>query len=551
MIQGRAGGSSRQERYVTELAKVRNRFRVLTERTSEGFIVLNSEGQVLFANRSARSAFSIGNGGDERLPFDMKVGHIQFGHITKGVKTIAIKLICERVVWDGQSCRLIRFRATDANQQPEMTDKNTGGSGRIVARDFLDNFAENFDKDDRFEVVAVNIPAFHHLPAVVAEVEFEAMSQFVLERLNGLVHKGCAFQSLSDDCWVGVSRDLDGNEGFFTRRVHDILNVDLPNWISARKLLTYVGGAAGSPSSQPVSALWDQAESAMILARHQGCADPLLYDEEMRDWLNATETMVKSLRAAVAEERMHVHYQPIIDLETGEAIGAEALVRLPHESLGVLRASEFIPLATEMGLTPEIDRFVATKAAETIASIRRNFGKEFPIMVNVSADTLSQESYAEHLLNLVNEYKIQGLFGIELSEQISVGEIEETIGRLQELKREGIQFAFDDFAMNESSLVLFRLLTPDYVKVDQSFVQRCTSSDLDVALIRSIISLADQLEVTAVAEGISAPDQMQLLRELGCKGGQGELIAMPFSEEYLNEFIHKPFEPQFALTETP
>lgn len=533
-----------------ELNKLRNRMRVLTERPSEGLVILGPEGEILFANRSAKVSFSLSNSPEDRLPFNMKIGQVQFGHITKGKKTIAIKLVCERVVWDSQPCRLVRFRAMDASHPPYLVSQRENHSSRHTAREFVTAFADNLEESDHLEVAVVYIPTLYQWPAMIAQVEYEAMTRFVVERLNSLVGKNGAFQTLSDECWVGVNSDNYNPPGTFVRTIHEVLHEDLPEWLSARNLVAYVGGAIKTPKTKSAAALWEQAESAMILSRHQGCAEPQFYDEEMQAWLNATEKVIASLRSAMTYQKLQVHYQPIIDLRNGEVVAAEALIRWPHETLGMLRAAEFLPAAAEAGFMTDIDHFVAKKSALAAASIRRDMGKDIPILVNASAESLASCEYCDLLTSLSNQYELDGLLGVEISEQISVSEMEITVERLEKMRNAGIVFAFDDFAMNESSLVLFRLLIPEFVKADCSFVNRCTNSELDRALVESIVALSRRLDVTVVAEGVETPEQMQLLKEIGCARAQGALIAMPFSEDHLREFIQKPFEPDYAVTET-
>lgn len=542
--------NSDSKRSSAELTKLRNRFRVLVERPSEGLVILGHDGEILFANRSAKVSFSLTNDPSDRLPFNMKIGQVQFGHITKGKKTIAIKLVCERVVWDSEPCRLVRFRAMDAAHPPYLASHRENHSSRHTAREFVTAFADNYEESDHLEVAVVYIPTLYQWPAMIAQVEYEAMTRFVVERLNGLVSKNGAFQTLSDECWVGVCSDNHNSPGTFVRTIHEVLHEDLPEWLSARNLVAYVGGAIRAPKTKSAAALWEQAESAMILSRHQGCAEPQFYDEEMQEWLNATEKVIASLRAAITYEKLQVHYQPIIDVYSGEVVAAEALIRWPHETLGMLRAAEFLPAAAEAGFMTDIDHFVAKKSALLTASIRRDTGKQIPIMMNASAESLASCEYCDLLTSLVDQYDLRGLLGVEISEQISVSAIETTVERLEKMRSAGISFAFDDFAMKESSLVLFRLLIPEFVKADYSFVNRCTNSDLDRALVESIVALAQRLGVTVVAEGVETGEQLKLLQEIGCARAQGELIAMPFSEDHLREFIQKPFEHDYVLTES-
>ncbi len=242
---------------------------------------------------------------------------------------------------------------------------------------------------------------------------------------------------------------------------------------------------------------------------------------------------VSRLVEAIEADELTVHYQPEIDLESGLALGAEALVRWDHPDRGVVVAGDFVELAEASGLIQEIGRSVMRRACADFGNWARRFGGTvLTLRVNLSAEQLGDEE----LVDVVG----QALADADLDSSGLCVEVTETalmsdpsaLDVLDELRRTGVEVAVDDFGTGFSSLSQLKRLPVDVLKIDRSFVAGLGLSSEDTAITRAIVELARAVGLGVVAEGIEHPRQVDELLRLGCRRGQGWLYsrAQPWDE---------------------
>jgi EAL domain-containing protein (putative c-di-GMP-specific phosphodiesterase class I) len=242
---------------------------------------------------------------------------------------------------------------------------------------------------------------------------------------------------------------------------------------------------------------------------------------------------VSRLIEAIETDELTVHYQPEIDLESGLALGAEALVRWIHPDRGVVVAGDFVELAEASGLIQEIGRSVMRRACADFGNWARRFGGTvLTLRVNLSAEQLGDEG----LVDVVG----QALADADLESSGLCVEVTETalmsdpsaLDVLDELRRTGVEVAVDDFGTGFSSLSQLKRLPVDVLKIDRSFVAGLGLSSEDTAITRAVVELARAVGLGVVAEGIEHPRQVDELLRLGCRRGQGWLYsrALPWAE---------------------
>jgi EAL domain-containing protein (putative c-di-GMP-specific phosphodiesterase class I) len=237
------------------------------------------------------------------------------------------------------------------------------------------------------------------------------------------------------------------------------------------------------------------------------------------------------LERALIERQLHLKYQPIVSLETGEVTGAEALVRWDHPTRGPIRPDEFIPLAEETGLIVPLGRFVLDEACRQLVAWRP-FLPRLRMNVNVSPRQLQDPHILDDVVRIFADHGIDARqVTLEVTESVMV-ERDSALDTLRELRALGVQIAVDDFGTGYSSLSCLRDLPIDVLKIAKPFVDRLGRSDDDRALVTSVVGVAHSLRLGTVAEGIERPDQADALRRAGCRGGQGFLFsrALPPAE---------------------
>jgi EAL domain-containing protein (putative c-di-GMP-specific phosphodiesterase class I) len=259
--------------------------------------------------------------------------------------------------------------------------------------------------------------------------------------------------------------------------------------------------------------------------------------------------MVNALRRAVDRDELVVHYQPIVDLDTGAVRGAEALLRWHRPGRGLVSPLEFIPLAEETGMIVLIGEWVLNEACAEAKLWSRLGLADVPVTVNVSARQLLDPGFEAIVAGaLANNSLHPHKLILEVTESSVIQNADVTIAKLDRISETGVRIALDDFGEGYSSLGHLRELPIDILKIARPFVRELTDDEHDPALVRGIVELARSLGLRLVAEGIELPEQHAMLRAFGCALGQGFLFARPLEAEQLRELLGERREARVADT---
>jgi EAL domain-containing protein (putative c-di-GMP-specific phosphodiesterase class I) len=249
------------------------------------------------------------------------------------------------------------------------------------------------------------------------------------------------------------------------------------------------------------------------------------------------------LRRALDESQFVLYYQPEVDLSTRRIVGLEALIRWEHPERGLLPPMDFIPLAEECGLILPIGDWGLSEACSQI----KRWTSEDPrngslrICVNLSARQFSRDGLADHVRALMLQSGVSShQLGLEMTESSLTPNMRTAQEVLTSLRRLGVSLLMDDFGTGYSSLNNLHSFPFDVLKIDRSFVGRMTGGDQALQIVRTIIELARVLCMDVVAEGIETQEQYRLLRQLGCRFGQGYLFARPMSAQSIGELLRLP-----------
>ncbi len=270
-----------------------------------------------------------------------------------------------------------------------------------------------------------------------------------------------------------------------------------------------------------------QSDIAVDHAREAGRDTIRFFSPALQEAVNERNAIETDLRAAIEGDQFLLYYQP--QMQGGELIGAEALVRWMHPTRGLLLPGEFIPLAEETGLIVPLGvRVLEAACRQTAAWTELQEFVDIGISVNISARQFRQPDFVGSVLETLkrtgaNPRNIE----IELTESALVSDVEEVVERMSELKRHGIRFSVDDFGIGYSSLSYLQRLPLDKLKIDISFVQRLLTDTNSSAIAQAIISLARALNLDVIAEGVESEEQRDYLSQLGCDSCQGYLISRP------------------------
>ena len=260
----------------------------------------------------------------------------------------------------------------------------------------------------------------------------------------------------------------------------------------------------------------------------------MLAQEERRqhDAVMHRHHLEAELREAHENGQFLLHYQPQVELSSGRIVGVEALLRWRHPQRGLLTASDFIDLAEQSGLIVPLGDWILTDACRQAAEWKAR-GLSLWTAVNVSGCQVRQPGFGARVLEILRAQSLPAAaLQLELTESIALESGEETRRDLEQLRREGVLLAMDDFGSGYSSLSYLRNFLFDVLKIDRSFVKDIPISDRDRAIARAIREMARSLNLKVVAEGVETPEQKELLRQAGFEFLQGYLYspAVPAGE---------------------
>jgi EAL domain-containing protein (putative c-di-GMP-specific phosphodiesterase class I) len=241
-----------------------------------------------------------------------------------------------------------------------------------------------------------------------------------------------------------------------------------------------------------------------------------------------TGLLERELRQAFAADQFTVHYQPQRELKTGQIVGMEALLRWRHPRRGMVRPTEFIGLAENIGLIAPLTERVLARACGQQRLWRHAGMPTLRLSVNLSPIQFRESSVVTLIETTLTETGMApSCLEIELTEGVMLENSETALANLRHLNRLGVRFSLDDFGTGYSSLAYVKRLPVHRLKIDQSFVHRLGQDGQDEAIVRAIIDLGHSLDLKVTAEGVETSDQLERLTELGCDEAQGDLISPP------------------------
>jgi diguanylate cyclase (GGDEF)-like protein/PAS domain S-box-containing protein len=302
-----------------------------------------------------------------------------------------------------------------------------------------------------------------------------------------------------------------------------------------------IGISIGHARTHDPDSLLREADTAMYRVKGEGGGytvfDPSMYERA----LGRLEVEL-DLRRAIEREELVVHYQPIVNLQTGKLWGVEALVRWDHPERGLLNPGEFVPVAEESGLVVPMGELVLDEACHRAAEWQREFPRTPPLAmsVNLSGRQLRHPNLHEVIGQALNESGLPASsLGLDITETVYIGALDANTAALDRLKALGIRISLDDFGSGYSSLSYLKRLPADILKIDKSFTKGFGVEVEDTAIVQTVVDLAHILGMEVVAEGVEIEEQETLLKEMGCDFAQGYFFSRPLPPETVPTFLSR------------
>ena len=412
-------------------------------------------------------------------------------------------------------------------------DSLTGLPNRVLFRERVSHGIAALERNSKLIAVAfLDLDDFKGVNDSLGHDAGDELLQRVADRLRAPLRSVDTAARLGGDEFALLFEDLSEPEEAVTAVQRVLAGLRDPFEIQGKSVLISgsIGIAMTGGTSYSVEDILRDADIAMYRAKNRGRGRYELYEPGMRAALLERIGLKKDLQRAVEDGELLLKYQPIVDLHGGRAVGCEALVRWNHPVRGLLHPNSFIPLAEDSGMIVPIGQWVLNEACRQALGwqVRGTDGRQMSLSVNLSPKQFEQSHFvATVAAALHNTGFPAGSLILEITESFLMEETDKTMTKLRELKDLGVRLAIDDFGTGYSSLAYLQRFPLDYLKIDKRFVDGILTGTDDSALCRAVISLAESLNLTSIAEGIETSAQAAELMALGCTLAQGYFFSKP------------------------
>ncbi len=373
----------------------------------------------------------------------------------------------------------------------------------------------------------------------------------VAERISSIIRATDLAARLGGDEFVVVFDNLGDNAETAAleakkraEELHDLINLPYPLQQSVHHCTISIGVNLFKGQTRTIDDLLRHADVAMYQAKDSGRNAIRFFDPNMQSHLEKRAAIEADLRTAYESHQQLIPYYQVQVDSHGKAIGAELLLRWQHPLNGMIPPADFIPVAEQTGLIVSIGKQVIYQACEQLRqwSQQPKFAA-LSIAVNVSPIQFNQAHFVEDVLNIVHDSNINPrLLKLELTESSLLKNVDQSIEKMQQLQNNNIGFSMDDFGIGYSSLSYLKRLPLDQLKIDQTFVRDIAIDPNDAIIARTIIAMAQNMNLQVIAEGVETEAQKNFLEQNGCSMFQGYFFGRPVAiEEFERQLVERHY----------
>jgi len=428
-------------------------------------------------------------------------------------------------------------------QRQARTDPLTGVANRIV---LMDRLRQALRRQDRgkgvLAVLFLDLDRFKVINDSLGHQVGDRVLQSLAERLLRFLRSSDTLARLGGDEFVIVAEDV-ADEQAAAELGHRISEAGRePFRVGVEEFIctVSVGITTTADSRHSPEGLLQEADLALYRAKDRGRDRSEVFDEDLRTTAVGRLGTERMLRRAIDEQRLRVHYQPIIDLRSGHIVSAEALVRIFDPERGMLLPDSFREVADETGLLVTIDEWVLSSAVEQASAWHARFGEtDFSgVSVNITARHLADARFPRGVIGALDARGVpRDRLKVEVTERVLIEASNSAMTGLRALRDAGVEVGLDDFGTGFSSLAYLRQFPLDFVKIDKSFVHGLAVNGGEDAIVAAIVGLSHALGLAVIAEGVETQSHLDSLKSLGCDCAQGYLFARPGEPSAIDELI--------------
>lgn len=427
-------------------------------------------------------------------------------------------------------------------------DPLTSLPNRLLARDRIEHACAHAEREhSKIALLHVDLDGFKSVNDALGHSIGDGLLIEVAKRLKQSVRDSDTVSRQGSDEFLIVIGDIIHVDDASTIANKLLESLTTPFRVNTSEITTScsIGIAIYPEDGKDVDSLLKKADIAMHQAKEAGRNVCRFFAEEMNANIIDRLHLLNGMRNALVKGEFILHYQPLVALNTGKVIGAEALIRWRHGELGLIPPARFIPVAESTGLIVQLGAWVLREACRQAAEWRRTGMPRLVISVNLSPAQFKRGDIEQVVCNALDESGLPpSLLELELTESILIQDTEKVLGTVRRLKELGVGLSIDDFGTGYSSLSYLSRFQVDKLKIDQSFVRKLTANSQDAAIVRAIIQMAQSLKLGTVAEGIEDEETLAALKAQQCEQGQGYLFARPLPPEEFQRMMMQGMAPR-------
>ncbi len=421
-------------------------------------------------------------------------------------------------------------------------DALTGLANRALLKDRLEQAVNFAQRSKRIvAVLLLDLDRFKLVNDSLGHGLGDELICQVAQRLTGVVRASDTVARFGGDEFVVLLTEVVSEDDIMPTADKILQALSAPYFIDNRDItLTASGGISHYPKhGEDISTLLRKADIAMYQSKERGNCSTF-YSSGMGMQIREAWELEGALRQALKRDQFRLYYQPKVDLKTGLIHGCEALLRWEHPERGMIPPGQFIPIAEDTGLILSIGEWALKEACQKSLIWQKAGLPPISVAVNLSARQFRQGDLVALVRNTLAETGLTPeLLELELTESMIMDNPHDTAKILSQLKDLGVSLSLDDFGTGYSSLNYLRRFPVDTLKIDQSFVRDVSNDPSGASVITSIIDIAHNLNLTAIAEGVETQDQLDFLRAKNCDSVQGFFFSKPLPEDEFVKFVQQ------------
>jgi diguanylate cyclase (GGDEF)-like protein len=416
-------------------------------------------------------------------------------------------------------------------QYQAMHDALTGLPNRVLLFERIQLAIDSSERTQKqFALYFIDLDGFKAINDSLGHATGDSVLKELACRLKNAVRKEDIVARLGGDEFVVMVGNIPdaGMASHIAEKLFECFKTPLVPDQATLPISPSIGIAVYPDDGTTVDDLVNHADTAMYEVKASGRNNYRFFEASMNVAMKRTIEIQRSLSAAIGNGEFFVQYQPKFDCAHGQLLGAEALLRWQHGTLGLISPAEFIPIAERTGQIIELGRWVIDEVCRQMHAWQNAGLKHLKVAINLSQIQLRSSSIVDDILDITAIHDISpSLLMFEITETVAMQDAETTMSAIRRLQDAGFELAIDDFGTGYSSLSYLQQFGVQQMKVDRSFINNLTTNEKGQSIVAAIIRLAHSLNMEVVAEGVETEAQLALLKELKCDQTQGYLLGRP------------------------